>query len=97
MDQIKRMVGSPPKLSPEQMQDVLDLVEARIKAESEIEKKMSEIKSLKQDIADLKDRKAALSNTQIGNAVGVSHNIVRSILLGRYRWQQVDSGHETPK
>lgn len=86
--------GVKPKLSPEQMRDVIELVEARIDTEDRIKKAEQRIKKIEEEIVFLKDRKAALSNTQIGKLFGVSHNVVRDILLGNYRWSQVDAGHE---
>lgn len=90
----KGVVGRPPTLSPEQCKDVIDLVGERIKAEDEIKKLELEIKKRKERVRDLMDRKAALTNTQIGRVFNVSHNVIREIVLGKYRWTRVDSGHD---
>lgn len=86
--------GRKPSLNADQMKDVIELVDARIDTDARIQMAEEKIKEIQQEIRDLKDRRAALSNTQIGKLFGVSHNVVRDILLGKYRWCQVDSGHE---
>lgn len=91
---VRANCGRKPSLNPDQVKDVLELAQARIDAELRIAMLESNIDEMKQDIRDLKDRKAALTNTQIGKLFGVSHNVVRDVLLGNYRWCQVDAGHE---
>lgn len=78
-----KLAGANPALSREQMNDVLELVEKR----RQIDEK---IKPLKDELEDLRDQRAMLTNSMIGNSLGVSHNVIRQIIEGNYRWQRLD-------
>lgn len=92
-DEPKGVVGRPPSLTPEETKDVRELVAERVKIDLELKKLERQIAERKQKIFDLKDRRALLTNSQIGRVFNVSHNVIREIVLGQYRWKEVDAGH----
>lgn len=92
-DEPKAVLGRPPSLSPEECKDVRELVAERVRTDREIKELREQVAKTKAKIAELQDRKNALTNSEIGRVFNVSHNIIRQVVLGQYRWKEVDDGH----